>query len=91
MKTKSRSVGLRYVTLDRHPKVLEYDNEGTDEGRFIITLVRGYAFDDPAENEGDDPDASMACHSRGVSSVTEALRDIKWAQPCKCGRCLGHR
>lgn len=79
--------------LEKHPKVEAYDCQGTDEldngvPIRIVTLVPGWAFQDAAKNEGDDPEARMALHSRGCSSVAEALRDIKFADPCKCGRCL---
>jgi len=87
--TKSRSYGLRFKTLDKHPRVLEYDNEGTDDGMFILTLVRGYAFYDAAKDEGDDPQAEMACHGSSFYTVKEAIQRINEAKPCKCGRCLG--
>jgi len=77
------------VQLDRHPRVLEYDDAGTDEGVRIVTLVRGFAFEDAAKNEGDDPESRMALHSKGFSSVRDAIQRINWANPCKCGRCLG--
>lgn len=79
------------VTLDKHPKVLDYDDAGTDEGVRIVTLVRGWAFEDAAENEGDDPEGRMALHSSGCDSVKDALYLIRYARPCKCGRCLGQK
>ncbi len=83
----------RSVTLDRHPRVEAYDCQGTDEldngvPIRIVTLVPGYAFEDAAENEGDDPESIMALHSKGFSSVADALDRIRNADPCKCGRCL---
>lgn len=78
------------VTLDRHPKVLDYDSYGTDDGVRIVTLIRGWAFEDAAENEGDDPEGNRALHSAGCSSVKDALEQIRYAKPCKCGRCLGN-
>lgn len=79
--------------LDRHPLVEAYDCHGTDESdagvpRRIITLVPGWAFEDAAETEADDPDGRYALHSRGCGSVKEALEDLKYAKPCKCGRCM---
>lgn len=81
----------RSMTLDRHPKVLCYDDADTDEGVRIVTLVRGWAFEDAARNEGDDPDALRALHSKGCDSVKDALRRIAMAELCKCGWCLGRR
>lgn len=78
------------VMLDRHKKVLDYDDAGTDDGFRIVTLVRGWAFEDAAKNEGDDPQARMALHSRSFGSVKEALVDLKYVTPCKCGRCMGN-
>lgn len=74
--------------LDRHPRVEAYDDAGTDDGVRIVTLVRGFAFEDAAKNEGDDPDSRMALHSKGFSTVKDAIQRINWAEPCKCGRCL---
>lgn len=81
------------ATLEANPKVEAYDCQGTDEldngvPIRIVTLVAGWAFQDAAENEGDDPEARMALHSKGFESVKDALRGIKFADPCKCGRCL---
>jgi len=76
------------VTLDRNPRVECYDDAGTDDGVRIVTLVPGFAFQDAAQNEGDDPEARMALHSRGCPSVADAVRHIRDAEPCKCGRCL---
>lgn len=76
------------ITLDKHPKVLEYDDAGTDEGARIVVLVPGWAFMDAAKNEGDDPEGRMALHAQACGSVKEALQDIRNAQPCKCGYCL---
>lgn len=75
--------------LDRHPRVEAYDDAGTDDGVRIVTLVPGFAFEDAAKNEGDDPESRMALHSKGFSSVKRALEWINSAEPCKCGRCLG--
>lgn len=81
------------ASLDRHPKVEAYDCQGTDESDNgvpvrIVTLVAGWAFDDAARNEGDDPEARLALHSKGFSSVKDALQRINEAEPCKCGRCM---
>lgn len=81
------------VALERHPRVEDYDCQGTDESDAgvpvrIVTLVNGFAFEDAAANEGDDPEARYALHSKGFDSVKEALRWINAADPCKCGRCL---
>lgn len=88
---KSQSSGLHFTTLEKNPRVLAYDNEGTDAGYFMVTLVKGYAFDDAAANVGDDPDARMALHSKTFPSVRDAIDRIKWADRCKCGRCVGLR
>jgi hypothetical protein len=84
---KSESKGLFYATLEREPRVLAYDNEGTDGG-FIVTLVKGFAFYDAAETATDDPDGAMACHGSSFPTVKEAMEYIRVAKPCKCGRCL---
>jgi len=81
------------LTLERNPRVEAYDCQGTDESDNgvpvrIVTLVPGFAFDDAALNEGDDPEARMALHSKGFESVADAVRRIREADPCKCGRCL---
>lgn len=86
---KSESNGLFYKTLENHPRVLCYDNEGTDDGYFMLTLVRGFAFDDAAKTTADDPEAKMALHSKTFPSVKEAVQQLKWAAPCLCGRCMG--
>lgn len=94
MKTKYRG-GCGHsgpsVQLDRHPRVLDYDDAGTDDGVRIVTLVRGFAFQDAAQNPGDDPDARMALHSRGCDSVRDALDQINRAEVCYCGRCTSPR
>jgi hypothetical protein len=77
------------ATLDRNPRVAEYDDAGTDPGVRVVTLVPGFAFEDAARNEGDDPEARRALHSKGFSSVKDAVQRVAWADPCKCGRCLG--
>jgi len=81
------------LTLERNPRVEAYDCHGTDESdngvpRRIVTLVPGFAFEDAAANEGDDPEARSALHSKGFGSVAEAVQRIRDAEPCKCGRCL---
>lgn len=63
---KSESKGLFYATLEREPRVLAYDNEGTDGG-FIVTLVKGFAFYDAAETATDDPDGARD----GIGEFTE--------------------
>lgn len=86
---KSESRGLLIKTLEKHPRVLAYDNEGTDEGYVMITTVKGYAFEDAAKNVGDDPEARMAAHSRTCRGVKDALFHLRLAAPCRCGRCEG--
>lgn len=78
-------------TLDRHPRVLEYDDASTDDGVRIVTLVHGFAFDDPARNPGDDPETRMALHSKAFRTVGLALEQLRWAEFCHCGRCTGVR
>lgn len=85
----SKGEGIHLKTMERHPRVLAYDNYGTDPGCFMVTTVKGFAFDDAAENVGDDPDARMACHSRSCHGVKDAIYHLSLAQPCKCGRCVG--
>ena len=85
---KSESRGLYFKTLENHPRVQNYDNEGMDEGRFMICLIKGFAFDDAAATTEDDPDGNSACHYRSFDTVKEAVADLKWASPCKCGRCV---
>jgi hypothetical protein len=80
-------------TLERHPRIEAYDCQGTDESdagvpRRIVTLVPGFAFDDAARNDGDDPDARIALHSKGFGTVAEAVARVNDAEPCRCGRCL---
>ena len=82
---KSQSRNLYYATLEREPRVLEYDNEGT-EG-FMVTLVKGFAFYDAAGAD-EDPEGAMACHGATYPTVREAMSAIKSAQPCRCGRCI---
>lgn len=77
----------RSVQLDRNPRVLDYDDAGTDHGVRIVTLVEGFAFEDAARNPGDDPDARNALHSKGFASVRSALDAINSADRCFCGRC----
>lgn len=86
----SKGEGLHLKTLERHPRVLAYDNHGTDSGCFIVTIVKGFAFYDAAENEGDDPEARRACHSISCDTVKDALYRLSMATPCKCGRCVGN-
>ena len=74
--------------LDRHPLVEEYDSAGTDEGVRIVTLVAGWAFEDAAQRLEDDPHSIMALHSKGCSTVKDALERIRTARPCRCGRCM---
>lgn len=83
----------RSAQLDRNPRVEAYDCQGTDvmdNGTpvRIVTLVPGFAFDDAAKRTEDDPDGRYALHSKGFESVKDALDRIKWAEPCKCGRCM---
>jgi hypothetical protein len=90
--TKSKYEGgsgfAQSATLDRNPRVECYDDAGTDDGWRIVTLMPGWAFEDAAANEGDDPDSRMALHSKGFETVKAAVDRIRWAEPCKCGRCL---
>jgi hypothetical protein len=81
--------GIPSKTLDRNPRVKAYDSAGTDDGVRIVTLVRGFAFEDAAANKGDDPEGRLALHSKGFETVAEAVEAIRFAQPCKCGHCLG--
>jgi hypothetical protein len=81
----------RSTTLDRHPKVERYDDAGTDDGVRIVTLVKGWAFEDAAARTEDDPDARMALHSKGCPTIKYALDAIRYASPCKCGRCVNGR
>lgn len=76
-------------TLDKNPKVLDYDDAGTDEGYRIITLVRGWAFRDAAKTLEDDPEGRMAQHCISAKGIKDALEQIRMADPCKCGRCAG--
>lgn len=83
----------RSAVLDRHPRVEAYDCQGTDESDAgvpvrIVTLMPGWAYYDAAKSTEDDPDGRYALHSKGHESVKEALRWIKDADPCKCGRCI---
>lgn len=75
-------------TLDREPRVLAYDSAGTDDGYRMVTLIRGFAFEDAAKNEGDDPETRMALHSMSFRTVKEAIDRVRLADPCKCGRCM---
>jgi hypothetical protein len=85
---KSQSQGLHLKYLERHPLVLEYDNEGMDTGRVMVTLVKGYAWYDAAK-PGEDPEARMACHSRGIDNARDFALNLSVASPCHCGRCTG--
>jgi hypothetical protein len=81
------------ATLDKNPRILSYDCHGTDESdrgvpRRIVTLAHGWAFQDAAVNEGDDPEVRMALHHKSFGSVSDAERAVQQANPCKCGRCL---
>lgn len=81
------------ATLDRHPRVEAYDCQGTDESDAgvpvrIVTLMPGWAYDDAAASTEDDPDGRYALHSKGFESVKDALKRIREADPCKCGRCM---
>lgn len=79
--------GLVFKTLERHPLVLEYDNHGTDEGRFLLTLIPGYAFEDAVTERGGC--CRSTSHTRSFGSAKEAVEFIKLlAEPCVCERCV---
>jgi hypothetical protein len=80
--------GKRSKVLDRHPLVECYDDAGMDEGRRMVTLVKGYAFEDAAA-PGQDPEARIALHSRGFDTVKDAVDRLRGVSPCHCGRCVG--
>ena len=73
-------------TLMKHPKVLDVDTDCGDG--YIVTLRKGWAFDNPATAPEDDPQGRDASHVRREETVKEMLAQIKWAEPCKCGRCI---
>lgn len=88
MVTKLDGRGKVRKGLDASPRVKLYDEAFMDDGRFVVTLADGFAFDDAAEHVGDDPEGKLACHVRSFGTQAEALDAIKAAKPCRCGRCL---
>lgn len=74
------------AALKRMRRVLDADDAGMDEGRWFVTLQRGWAFSDAAERLEDDPEGATASHCRS-GTVKELQAAIREAQPCQCGRC----
>ena len=72
-------------TLMKHPKVLDVDTDCGDG--YIVTLRKGWAFDDAAVAAEDDPQGCNARHTAREETAQKMLAKIKRAQPCKCGRC----
>jgi len=82
-------------SLTRMARVLEVDCSGTGEdenGRplWMVTLKRGWAFDGAAAAFEADPEGRFASHTRS-GTVRELQEAIRFAQPCKCGRCRKER
>ena len=67
-----------------HPRVEYYDNDCGDG--HIVTLRHGYAWSDAAK-EGEDPEGRTACHTRRFETVADFRFEVRFAQPCRCGRC----
>ena len=74
--------------LRRFAKVEEVENAGMEDGEWMVHLVRGWAFRDAAKQPQDDPAGRKALHSMG-GTVTELVEEIRGAEACKCGRCVG--
>jgi hypothetical protein len=86
--TKLDGAGKVRKQLDADKRVLAYDEAFMDDGRFMVTLSHGYAFDDAAANVGDDPDGASASHTRSFGTQAEAMEAVRHASLCRCGRCL---
>lgn len=62
----------------RHPKVQHWDDERGIGNSLIVTLKKGWRFDERGE------------HVRGFDTVREAILGVKAAQPCDCDLCQGN-
>lgn len=83
--TTTKGEGLTLKQLEAHTRVKAYDNAGMDEGRFMLTLTEGWAFDAPVTEAGGDDRATSHCRSFG--SQKEAVAALRTVEPCLCARC----
>lgn len=59
----------------KHRKIECVDDERDIGNSLIVTLKRGWRFEDVGE------------HVRGFDSKSEALSEVRNARPCECGDC----
>ena len=72
-------------TIANHRRVLDYDTDCGDG--YIVTLQRGFAWDDAVSRPEDDPEGATACHVRRFETVREFQQDMATVERCYCGRC----
>ena len=59
----------------RHKKIEHWDDERSIDNSLIVTLVKGWRFEERGE------------HVRGFDTVKDAMAEVRAAQPCDCPVC----
>lgn len=59
----------------KHKKIEHWDDERDIGNSLIVTLVKGFRFEDESE------------HVRGFDTPKEALQEVRAAKPCHCETC----
>lgn len=59
----------------KHAKIENWDDERSIGNSLIVTLKRGWRFEDLAE------------HVRGFDTKREAMQEVRAAKVCKCAEC----
>jgi hypothetical protein len=60
----------------KHSKIEHWDDERAMGNSLIVTLVRGWRFEDRGE------------HVRGFDTKSEAMASVRAAQRCSCDECV---
>lgn len=61
----------------KHSKIEHWDDERGIGNSLIVTLKKGWRFEDRGE------------HVRGFDTKKEAMQEVMAAQPCGCAECGG--
>lgn len=59
----------------KHKKVMFWDDERSIGNSLIVTLNKGWRFEERGE------------HVRGFDTVREAKQEVRGSQPCDCSDC----